>query len=289
MKKVFAYLAALALCFSVCTTAAVKAEDSANVYVTISDSTGAFQVTAESVAVSDIDGDGALTINDALYCAHESFYEGGAEAGYGSYTGDYGLSLGKLWGDESGSFGYYVNNASAWSLADPVAEGDKVNAFIYQDQTAWSDMYTFFDVSEADSDADGNVTLTLTGCGFDENWNPISVPVESAQIIINGEATDIFTDENGTAVIPLFTNGINVISARTAATPIVPPVCLVNAQIAEISDNSDTDVPETAEPVAEELPETLPQTGLVSSFLFVALGTALVGSGAGVVAKNKKN
>lgn len=296
MKKVLSYLSLLALCLCLCGAVAVQADDTATVYVTISDATGSTQLALAPVTVADIDGDAALTINDALYCAHEQYNPDGTDS-YGSYTGDYGLSLGKLWGDESGSFGYYVNNASAWSLADPVAEGDKVNAFIYQDQTAWSDMYTYFDATNTESDENGQVTLTLTGCGFDESWNPISVPVANAQIIVNGEATDIYTDENGTVTLTLTSDGRNLISAQGVDSIIVPPLCYVNVAVAESTEADSVDeavevVEETVEAVeetVEEAPATLPQTGLVSSFLFVALGTALVGSGAGVIVRNKKN
>ena len=54
------------------------AEGGANVTVTIKN--GGIVVARESVEVTDIDEDGALTINDALYCAHEKFYDGGAAA-----------------------------------------------------------------------------------------------------------------------------------------------------------------------------------------------------------------
>lgn len=48
----------------------------------------------------------------------------------------------KLWGTENGgSYGYYVNNVSTWSLTDPVDEGDYVNAFVYTDLTTWFDTY----------------------------------------------------------------------------------------------------------------------------------------------------
>ena len=73
----------------------VSANTTENVFVTIADENGKLALARVAVTVSDIDADGAITINDALYAAHETFYEGGAEAGYASYTGDYGLSLSK--------------------------------------------------------------------------------------------------------------------------------------------------------------------------------------------------
>ena len=71
---------------------------------------GGLELANSEVTVTDIDGDGALTINDALCAAHESYFKGGAAAGYASEMSDYGLMLTKLWGIENGgSYGYYVH------------------------------------------------------------------------------------------------------------------------------------------------------------------------------------
>ena len=142
MKKVLS----LALCGFVllgCMSVSVfAAEDSATVYVSVADK-GELVAAQVEVNVVDIDSDGKLTVNDALYALHEAVYEGGSQAGYGYYIHkDYGLSLGKLWGDTSGNFGYYINNSSCWGLADVVKNGDYVNAFIYSDTKFYSDIHT---------------------------------------------------------------------------------------------------------------------------------------------------
>jgi hypothetical protein len=59
------------------------AAETAKISVTIADK-GNLVMSQEEVTVTDIDGDGTLTINDTLYAAHEATYEGGAAAGYGS-------------------------------------------------------------------------------------------------------------------------------------------------------------------------------------------------------------
>ena len=41
------------------------------------------------VELTDVDEDGALTIADALYLAHEAAFEGGAEAGFADAMGEY--------------------------------------------------------------------------------------------------------------------------------------------------------------------------------------------------------
>ncbi len=228
-RKIAALLVSLML---VCLFAvgASAQQPEAKVYVTIFDGT-ALQLTWEEVTVTDTDGDGTLTINDALYAAHEAEYKGGAAAGYASSATEYGLSLNKLWGiDNGGSFGYCLNNASAMSLSDPVKEGDLVYAYAYTDLTAWSDMYTWFDLSEVELSAKEEVTLTLTGLSYDEQWNPVSVPVAGAVITVDGRDTDVVTDAQGKAVISLDSSGRTekIISARSDSAVLVPPVCVAD-------------------------------------------------------------
>ena len=77
------------------------AADGPSAYVSISDKDGKLVLVLEKIDLSDADGDGTITINDALYLAHEAEFEGGAAAGYASEQSDYGLSLTKLWGCET--------------------------------------------------------------------------------------------------------------------------------------------------------------------------------------------
>ncbi|MBE6939037.1 MAG: hypothetical protein E7460_10950 [Ruminococcaceae bacterium] len=205
--------------------AGAMAEDAGTtVYVTIADSE--LKIAHESVNVTDTDGDGVLTINDALYLAHEAYYIGGAEKGYASFTGDYGLAISKLWGNESGTgFGYYVNDASAFSLADPVSNGDKVVAFVYTDTVAYSDTYCFFDKSALDADKGETVTLTLSAAGYDENWNPVTLPLAGAVITLDGEETEFVTDENGKVDVTFESKKDVTVSAVAQGKVLVPPVC----------------------------------------------------------------
>ena len=50
--------------------------------VTVSVANGDAVLVQKPVTVTDTDGDGALTIADALYCAHEAYFEGGAAGAY---------------------------------------------------------------------------------------------------------------------------------------------------------------------------------------------------------------
>ena len=137
------------------------------VYVTISVA-GEIVAPAVPVAVTDLDGDGTFNVDEVLKCAHDQLYPGGAEAGYASSVGTWGLSLNMLWGDTSGNFGYYVDNALVITdLTVPVEAGGSVYAFVYADTEFWSDTLSYFDQTDAVAE-DGTLTLTLCAAFTDE-------------------------------------------------------------------------------------------------------------------------
>ena len=196
-----------------------------NVFVTISDSKGNIAMAYEALEVQDCDSDGSVTIYDALFTAHEAGFEGGAEAGFAASDQGYGMSIDKLWGEANGgSYGYYLNNASAYSLTDAVTEGSHICAFIYTDLVSWSDTYSFFDFTAIETSAD--FELTLNAQGYDANWNPVCFPVEGAKIIINGNETDMATNAEGKVIIDINEPGQYLISARSDTMVLVPPVCI---------------------------------------------------------------
>lgn len=230
MKKIIPVLAAALISCSAVSVCA-SAEDAVNVTVTISDGSAAPVLIQQKVNVTDIDNDGKLTVNDALYIAHEENYNGGAAAGYASKTGQYGLSLTKLWGKENNeAFGYYVDNVASMGLADPVSEGNSIYAFVYTDTTGFSDAYSWFDKNNSESKQGDELELTLSRAAFDSAWNPITLPVEGAAITINGNATEFKTDANGKVTVKLDNAGRNLISAKSDTLTLVPPVCVVNAE-----------------------------------------------------------
>ncbi len=225
MKKLFSVMLAFLMVMGCMSITSFADDVSATVYVSIANK-GQLVTGQTKVTVTDIDGDNALTVNDALYAAHEAVYPGGAKEGYSYYTHkDYGLSIGKLWGDTSGNFGYYINNSSCWSLADSVKNGDYLNAFVYSDSKNYSDKYCFFSSYTVTADANSDIELTLTGAGYDSNWNPVTLPVANAEITVDGKTTGVKTGENGKATIQISGAGEHIISAVSASETLVPPVC----------------------------------------------------------------
>ncbi len=249
MNKKRIWLLAVFLCLTVCITGVFAAAESegeelsvgteesetsetsvpeVRLYVTIADDQGALVLAYEEIMVGDADGDGALTVNDAMICTHNAKFEGGADAGYASETTTYGLSMTKLWGvSNGGSYGYYVNHTAAYSLLDPVVEGDLVNAFIYTDLESWSDAYCYFDVDHVSVVGDDTLTLTLVACGYDAEWNPVTFPVAGATILIDGKETSFVTDDDGKVTLQFDGTGYCIVSAKKEGVALVPPVCAV--------------------------------------------------------------
>ncbi len=231
MKKLLVVALTLSLMFTTFgqTILANETTETAEVYVTISDGNGDLVLTQEKVTVTDMDDDGVLTINDALYVAHEKKFEGGAVAGYASSMTSYGMSLDKLWGvANGGSYGYYLNHESPLSLLDVVKDGDYVNAYAFMDLDTWSDTYCFFDTNTVQTKVGQTVELTLNAYAYDENWNMMLVPVKDATITLNGVATEYQTDASGKVTVTLAEAGTCMISATTKTQTLVPPVCVVN-------------------------------------------------------------
>ena len=229
MKHILAYtLTALLLCTTLCL--GVFADEPITVYVTIADDNGALVLAHEAITVTtDFDFDGTLSIADAIFCAHEAKFEGGADAGFACERTVYGLSLIKLWGiDNGGSFGYYCNNASPMSLSDAIANGDSITVFAYTDLTMWSDTFCYFDAATAKATVGEELTLTLSSAGYDAEWNPVVYPVVGAVITVDGTDTEFVTDENGCVTLTLDEVGSYLISARSDTQTLVPPVCTVS-------------------------------------------------------------
>ena len=142
----------------------------ADITVTISDK-GSVKMAQETVTVTDRNKDGKLDVDEALYAAHEKAYEGGAAAGYATGDSSWGLSVKKLWGDTSGAFGYYLNNVSCWSPTDVVSEGDYLSAFVYTDQSTWSDAYAYFGSDSYTEDAQASLTVELKKLGWNADYS----------------------------------------------------------------------------------------------------------------------
>ncbi|MBR5500697.1 MAG: DUF4430 domain-containing protein [Clostridia bacterium] len=229
-------LAILLLCQGVVPAMAEEADT--KVFVTISDDQGALVLTHKEITVSDQDQDGTLTIHDALYCAHQQYKPGG----YGTESTQWGLSLMKLWGIETGgSCGYYLNNVLPANLLAPAKNGDSVKAFIYTDTATFSDTFSYFNYDTATGKIGDPIRLTLYALGFDPvTFAPTTSRVAGARILIDGVDSGIVTDETGTCTVTITKNCI--ISATSETMTLVPPVCRVTCRQTVVSDEDMKDV-----------------------------------------------
>lgn len=277
----------------------VACENTVDVYVTISDGNGETVMAREKVTVSDIDFDGELTVNDALYAAHEASFDGGVAKGYASAQTEWGLSLTRLWGVENGgSYGYYVNNVAAWSLTDPVKDGDLVSAFVYTDLVTWSDTYCYFDKDEITVDGGEEFTVKLVRVGFNADGTTAMIPVEGAQLLLDGEKTGVFTDADGIATFSREMEGKYILSAESADMILVPPVLSLTVKTSvdhlipfetiitlESITDANTDYPTRESEVVPEAPQTADDSAY---YIITAVATVILAAGMVVSAKRRK-
>lgn len=212
-----------------CKFVALDGEDSAkaDVFVSIADDKKTLQTAYEKVTAYDINADGIVSVDEALYSAHDKFYEGGASAGYRSVISTFGITLQKLWGIENGgAFGYTVNSKFSNSLDDEVQSGDSVYAFAYSDLSTFSDSYTKFGSYTVSSDAGEPIALTLSRSVYDSDYKQQFKPLDEAVITVDGKPTEYTTDEKGQVSILINEAGKHVISAVSEKYNIVPPVCI---------------------------------------------------------------
>lgn len=201
----------------------IAAEGSVKINISVS-SEGKLAVVNEQVDVKDLDKDGAFTVNDALIAVHDAFYKGGAKEGYALSETQFGMSISKLWGVEHGfNYMYYINNAMAGGITDVLKDGDALYAYSFVDNDNCSDQFTAFDKTDfGTNDAGSEYTLTLTGAGFDSDWNLVWAPVADAVITIDGEKTEYTTDKDGKVTFKIGKAGKHVISAVSDSAILVP-------------------------------------------------------------------
>lgn len=208
-----------------------KAAEPIDVYVTIADK-GDVVMANEVVTVIDLDKSGDFNVDEVLFAAHEDAYVKGAEAGYDSEMTAYGLSVTKLWGDDSGYYGYWLNDASCWSLADAVEADDSIVAFVYQNTEVW-DSYSKFSQKSYTAMAESAAKITLEKAGYDENWNTVFNAHKGATLKIYDSSFNEISSENykvtdngdGTYSVTVKNIGEYTVVAYDNATPIVPALC----------------------------------------------------------------
>lgn len=208
----------------------------------------------KEVTAADINGDGAITYDEALVAAHEEYCEAGAD---GFAQADAGWVT-KLWGIETGNTLFCVDNESispSYAKQKAIEDGDALYASVNADNTYYADYMSFFDETDVDAETGEEVTLNIQGfLGMGYGDQLIPAPLEGLQIgyWYNGEFVPIdgaVTDEKGTATFTPDEDGDYLLTAKgtvhttvydwTAKTdvetdaPIMAPYCFLHVEKGE--------------------------------------------------------
>lgn len=237
-KRIFAWLTAVLTVIGMYTFVAFAQTDGITVYLSVSQNgvlvKDKSDTTMACVPVT-LSGQDTYDLDDVFHMLHTDYHPEGS-TGYASALGDFGLYITKLWGDESGLFGYQVNHGteSVMGLTHTVSDGDFIDVYIMESAYPDSEAYTFFDASTKTVSVGEPFSVTLKQAGYDENFNMVFSPCADAIITIDGIATDMVTDENGQVALCFETSGTHVVSAtknktvgEKTVTAITSPVMVV--------------------------------------------------------------
>lgn len=183
----------------------------------------------------ELSGEESYDLDDVFTVLHNECYDGGAESGYATAVGDYGLYISEFWGDESTNFNYMINSEYAWGPTDAVNEGDHIEFSINQN-TDYDDLeiYTKFDRAAVTVYKNEEVALTLTQASYTADGLAFSA-CPDATVTVDGTATESATDTDGKATLSFSEPGRYVVSATktktvddATVTAIIAPVLVVN-------------------------------------------------------------
>ena len=172
-----------------------------------------------SVTVVDLDGDGKLTLDEALKAAHKAYL---TAEDYIAETSDEGFVIRKFWGSEPQSLTFFKNGKRVKTDADKTSlrAGDEIHASI--DAAAG---YCKFDSAEIKAAPGEEFSLTLAdGDG---------IPLEGIQIGTWKEGvftplTGKVTDKNGEVKLVFTELGEYLLTAQgDAENALLPPACRV--------------------------------------------------------------
>ena len=248
------------------------AEGSMEIFVTLANK-GNVVMFQQKITVIDVNHNGIFDVDDALHAAHEAGFEGGSAAGYATESTQWGLSIAKLWGDSSYCYGYWLNNASCWSLEDVVATGNHLVAFVYTDGTNWSDAYSKFDAFDYAVEEDAALTVKLDKAGYDENWNTVFSAHSGATLTVYdsegkamAEGYTVTDNGDGSYSICIADEGSYYVVA-TDSDPLTVPA------VSTVSVSAKTVVPETPSNPDDITPDTGDEYHLIFFGSLIAVST----------------
>ena len=236
-KKLTALTLALIMVFTMIPfSASVKAAGSITVNLTISDEGKLVKANDGSImawkniTVTDVDGDGKFTFDEALVAAHKLYNK---ENGY-LYNGS---MVTYLWGkDTGGSCMFFKNGMGLESgvTTTTVSAGDDLVASVLSDTTTWSDWFTLFDKKSLEVEVGKEVELTLKGhLGIAwEEADKKDVPLSGIEICDTDGTKLGTTAADGKIVFKPAKVGEVIITAsgKVKDAPIIAPACILTVK-----------------------------------------------------------
>ena len=200
------------------------------------------------VTVTDLDGDGTLTYDEALTAAHAACCAAGTE-GY-SAPGGY---VSRLWGEDSYNTLFFLNDTGLTGGVTDAAvhDGDALTASVNLDDTYYADWYAFFDRGTAEVSVGTALTLTLKGhlgmAWSEEDLKDVPLSGVAAGVWEDGAFVPLdgaVTGEDGRVTLSFDRPGTYCVTASgtvpdevvvdwstyetaTVPCPIIAPVCVV--------------------------------------------------------------
>lgn len=109
---------------------------------------------------------------------------------------------------------YAINNESPAVSVDKqeIKDGDSLTVYFVE---SYSTVYSFFDKTKVNALKGKEVTLTLKGNFFDENYVAYKKGIEGAEVLVNDEPYgDLVTDKDGKVTLKFDKPGTYIVSAR---------------------------------------------------------------------------
>lgn len=225
---------------SVSSFAANKPAENARVSLTVSDQgTIAKAKNGDLMAwkgawVKDLNGDGRLTADEAMVAQHEMWCSAGADG----FAMDENGVVTKFWGNTTGPFEFFLNDAK---LTEPLSSvevgwGSLLEGAILKDKTGASDWFATFGKSDEQVVLGGNLEVELKGYAANligSEMQPLS-DIQLGKINLDTGAfepmTGVVTDANGKATISVTEPGFFLLSGQGVAaggSPLMAPVLCV--------------------------------------------------------------
>ena len=174
------------------------------------------------VTVTDLDGDGKFTFDEALVAAHKAY---NTEEGYARYDSGWVTSV---WGESTtGVFSFFCNDKMTDLVTTTfVQDNDSLVAAIDVDAVNYADLYSFFDAKNLVTEEGSEVSLTLQTV-------PAMTPGDAKAL--SGASIGYFTedgqyvdcsaetDSEGKVTIHFDEPGTYIVSAKGTGESIVTP------------------------------------------------------------------